>query len=462
MRSKHKIFLGKEHISNQRYNYEVKMRNLILFSIAIYFLLLGCVNCNHNSQTNYYYINSQTGNDANNGISINSPWKSLKKLEEITFQPSDSILFAKNSVFQGGIIFNSSGSAEKPIVISGYGEGSLPSFSNPDPNELNGNVFQLRGSHIVINGLSFSKCANSNSKSDKSVLEVGAIFTQTGADYIVIKNCEFTDCPIGVNIIGQHSLITRNKFQDCNRFLAEPDWGPLGILVGNAFNEISYNTCSNYVKVGGNYGADGGFIELDDRYFGNKVHDIKIHHNKSFDNMGFLEIETNIEGDNIDVYYNLSDDYQEFIFYWGGDNSKIENNTVIRIKPSLNGAVNTVFTMRKGNFTLRNNIFVVANGIQVFVTAPYDVGNYNQVIHENNLYFCTDGSTDNPCGEPLGAGEIIADPKFVDINNSDYQLSLESPAINSGMDLGYGLDLDNAPLEKNQNPDMGAYKKGIN
>jgi len=71
MRVKHKIFLGKEHISNQRYNYEVKMRNLILFSIAIYFLLLGCVNCNHNSQTNHYYINSQTGNDANNGISIN-------------------------------------------------------------------------------------------------------------------------------------------------------------------------------------------------------------------------------------------------------------------------------------------------------------------------------------------------------------------------------------------------------
>ena len=70
------------------------MRNLILFSIAIHFLLLGCVNCDNNSKTNRYYINSQTGNDTNNGISINSPWKSLKKLEEITFQPGDSILFA--------------------------------------------------------------------------------------------------------------------------------------------------------------------------------------------------------------------------------------------------------------------------------------------------------------------------------------------------------------------------------
>ena len=211
----------------------------------------------------------------------------------------------------------------------------------------------------------------------------------------------------------------------------------MGIVIGNAYNEISYNTCSNYVKIGGNFGADGGFIELDDRYFDTKVHDIKIHHNKSFDNMGFLEIEGQVEGDNIDVYHNLSDDYQQFIFYWGGDNSKIENNTVIRTKPSLNGAVNTVFTMRNGNFTLRNNIFVVANGVQVLVTAPYDEGNYNQVIHENNLYYCTDGSTDDPCGKPLGEGEIIANPGFVDIKAGDYQLSPESPVFNKGIGFGF-------------------------
>jgi len=435
------------------------MKKLILYSIVISFLILGCINCAHNSNPNRYYINSQTGNDSNAGISINAPWKSLKRLEDITFQPGDSILFAKNSVFQGGITFKSSGNSENPIVISNYGEGLLPSFSNPDQNKLNGNVFQISGSHIVIDGLSFLNCADANSKNGKSVLEVGAIFTQTGADYITIKNCEFADCPIGVNITGQYSLITSNTFKDCNRFLSTPNWGPLGIVIGNAYNEISYNTCSNYVNIGGAYGADGGFIELDDRYFGAKIHDVKIHHNKSFDNMGFLEIETNVDGDNIDVYYNLSDDYQQFIFYWGGNNSKIENNTVIRTKPSLNGAVNTVFTMRKENFTVKNNIFVVANGVQVLVTAPYDVGNYDQVIHENNLYFSVDGSTDDPCGKPLGTGEMIADPLFKDIDKGDYRLSSESPAVDGGVFLGYGSDLNNVVLEKDQIPDLGAYEK---
>ena len=434
------------------------MRKLIFITIAVNFLLLGCTNVDHKSKSVRYYINSQDGNDANTVNSIKSPWKSLKKLEEITFHLGDSILFAKNSVFQGGIKFKSSGCIEHPIVISTYGDGSLPSFSNPRHDEVNGNVFQVSGSYLVFDGLSFLKCADANSKKDKSVLEVGAIFTKTGANNITIKNCEFIDCPIGVNITGQHSLITDNTFRDCNRFLSNPDWGPIGIVIANAYNEISYNTCTNYVKIGGNYGADGGFIELDDRYFGTKVHDIKIHHNKSFDNMGFLEVEKKVEGDNIDVYYNLSDDYQQFIFYWGGDNSKIENNTIIRSKPSLNGAVNTVFTMRNGNFTLRNNIFVVANGIQVLLTAPYDEGNYSHVTHENNLYYCTDGSTDDPCGRPLGTGELIASPCFVDTNAGNYHLSLKSPAINRGKDLGYSLDLDNVPLKKNINQNMGAYE----
>ncbi len=435
------------------------MKNLIFYTIAVFFLFQGCTNKDRSGQINQYYINSQTGNDTNNGTSIDSPWKSLKKLEEITFKPGDNILFAKNSVFEGSIPLKSSGSADNPIVISSYGEGENPSFTNSDQNDLNGNVFQVSGSYIVIDGLSFSKCADANDKNGKAVLEAGAIFTKTGADHITVKNCEFIDCPIGVNFTGQRSLITNNLFKDCNRYLDAPNWGPLGIVIANAYNEISYNTCSNYVNVGGTYGADGGFIELDDRYFGTKVHDIKIHHNKSFDNMGFLEIETNVDGANIDVYYNLSDDYQQFIFYWGADSSRIENNTVIRSKPSLNGAVNTVFTMRKENFTVRNNIFVVANGVQVFVTAPYDVGNYEKVVHENNLYYCTDGSTDDPCGKPLGDREMISDPGFVDIENGNYKLSSESAAINRGLDLGYELDLVNVPIEKSNIPDLGAYEK---
>jgi hypothetical protein len=118
-----------------------------------------------------------------------------------------------------------------------------------------------------------------------------------------------------------------------------------------------------------------------------------------------------------------------------------------------------VFTIRNENFTLRNNIFVVANGIQVLVTAPYDVGNYDDVVHENNLYYCTDGSTTDPCGKPLGPGEIIADPQFVNSSGGDYHLESDSPAIDAGKILGYTFDLDNNSVPVGNAPDIGAYER---
>ena len=437
---------------------KVKLLSFKIAALLIISIFVFDSEINAAQQPNRYFINSLTGNDNNSGTSANSPWKSLRKIEAADLKPGDSILFAKNSEFTGGFVLQNSGTEKEPIVVSTYGNGLNPSFTNPDFTFLHGNVIQVKGAYVVIEGLTFKNCANSTSIVDKEILSVGAVYAVTGADYLTVKNCEFNDCPIGVYINSQHCVIAHNFLHDCNRFLSQPDWGPIGIVVGNAYNEVAFNTCKNYVKVGGNYGGDGGFIELDDRYFGNKVHDVKIHHNQSFGNMGFLEIETKVKGDNLDVYYNVSDDYQEFIFYWGGNHSKIENNTVIRTKPSLNGAVNTVFTMTNGNFTVRNNIFIVANGVQVFVTAPYKVGNYGSVVHQYNLYYCTDGSVTDPSGKPLGQGETIADPAFINKGCNFYKLKPNSPAVAAGKSLGYVMDLENNPVPASGKPSLGAYQ----
>lgn len=425
-------------------------------------ILLCCALRAGAEKTTNYYVNSNTGNDRNNGMTEETAWKSLSNLTSGAFLPGDSILFATGSFFRGGFIVSSSGSVKKPIVFSVYGTGEDPVFTNSEYSTLNGNVIQIHGSYIHIERLHFSKTANYTGKAvdesrkrgeDKKILLIGAVYQVSGANHLTVENCEFSDCPIAVYVNGQHNLITKNNFHDCNRFLWQPDWGPIAVLIGNAHNEVSYNLCRNYASIGGNFGADGGFIELDSRYYGGPIHDVEIHHNYSEANEGFMEV-TNA-GKNLHVYYNVSDDFQQFIFFWSGDSSRIENNTVIRSRPK-NSTVNVVFTFRKSGFEIRNNIFVVSDSLKVFGTGAYDARNFDQ-LHEYNLYYSIDGTSKDPVGQPLTKGEMIVNPLFVDYNQRNLELQSVSPARNAGASLGYDIDFRNRPVPA-EKPDIGAYQ----
>jgi len=414
-----------------------------ILSACFFCLFFGWMTASAAGGPAHYYISSEKGSDGNDGLSPAKCWKTLVPLRDRLFKPGDSILFERNSSFRGGLLVSSSGDSLAPIVFGSHGEGKQPVFTNPDYADLYGNVIRIRGSHICIDGLHFTGTANYTGHAvdsagkrgqDRRILSIGAVYQETGASHLTVKNSEFNDCPIALYVNGQFNRITHNYFHDCNRFLWEPDWGPIAVVIGNAFNEISYNKCANYLKEGGNFGADGGFIELDSRYYGGPIHDLSIHHNYSWGNEGFMEV-TNA-GKNLDVSYNVSDDFQQFIFYWSGDSSRIEHNTVIRTRPA-NAKVNVVLTFRKKGFIFRNNIFVIADSLKVFGSGAYDAWSFDQ-LHEYNLYFSMDGSSPDPVGKPLGKGELVADPLFVDFANKDYRLKKDSPARGKGSD---GADL---------------------
>src|SRR5690606_26890938 len=156
-----------------------------------------------------YYINHNSGSDHNTGTSKESAWKSLKNLSSAKFLKGDSILFSKGSSFKGGFTVKSSGTLQAPIVFASYGSGKSPLFTNPDYSILNGNVIQVHGSYIEINGLEFTSTANYTGKmvdsvnkmgEDKKILLIGAIYQITGAHHLTVKNCEFIDCPIAVYV----------------------------------------------------------------------------------------------------------------------------------------------------------------------------------------------------------------------------------------------------------------------
>jgi hypothetical protein len=234
-------------------------------------------------------------------------------------------------------------------------------------------------------------------------------------------------------------------------------------MVATSNHEISYNRITNYTNSGGTFGADGGAIEIDNGEYHKE--NIYIHHNWSVGNEGFLEIigweDFSVITQNVRVSYNVSDDYQQFIFFWSGRNCLVENNTVICTRPQ-NSRVRVVFSFFDKNNIIRNNIFVVANNLQVFTgTNVYGAELYDQQNFSHNLYWSTDGSQSDPCGLPLGEGDIVGNPGFVDLDNLNFHLNNTSPAIDAGLDLGYKLDYENNPVPMGSNPDIGAFEQKV-
>jgi len=69
---------------------------------------------------NTYFV-SPDGNDAADGLSVKTAWKSIDKVNTIVFQPGDRILFEAGGVFHGQLKPQGSGSQEQPIVMSSFG-----------------------------------------------------------------------------------------------------------------------------------------------------------------------------------------------------------------------------------------------------------------------------------------------------------------------------------------------------
>ena len=66
-----------------------------------------------------YYV-SNDGSDDNDGLTENTPWKTLKKLSDYPFEQGDAVRFRRGDIFRGQI------SAKPYVTYCAYGEGEKP------------------------------------------------------------------------------------------------------------------------------------------------------------------------------------------------------------------------------------------------------------------------------------------------------------------------------------------------
>ena len=386
-----------------------------------------------------YYVDSVNGSDSNSGTSTTKPWKSLASVQSRQFQPGDTINFKRGSTWNGQLYIQSSGVQGNPITFRDYGSGARPTISHPSSG-WGQFVIIVRASWVVVQGFLVKDSGDAGVQIDP------------GANRNIIQDIEATNTGMGVAVTGQNNLITNNYAHDLkmvnNTQGGDDDYGAIGFLIANSDNEVSFNRCVNCRAASYDYGYDGGVVEIyangDNAY---------IHNNYGKASNGFIEVGGAVAR-NVRVAYNISDNnYSDFAcLHVGGtfsstlDNFRIENNTIVNTTVNGYQVIDCVYTtLSPSQLLFRNNI--VYSNMSVFSQSTF--------THTDNIYYLSGGAT---VGFPLGSGEEVSNPLFVNVSGGNYRLQSSSPAINSGMTIGYSTDFEGSLVPQGGLPDVGAYE----
>lgn len=143
-------------------------------SILLTFLLLCCiapqsVNAESRNGTTYY-VDSNSGSDNNDGTSKNSAWKTLNKVNEMTFSAGDVILFKSGEIFRGTLELKGQGVEGAPIIIDKYDGDKKPLFVGEEAS--NYVIYLNNTEYIELNNLDIS--ANYTTKGERKGVYVYA------------------------------------------------------------------------------------------------------------------------------------------------------------------------------------------------------------------------------------------------------------------------------------------------
>lgn len=156
-----------------------------------------------------YYI-SNTGNDANSGLTTALPWKTLAKVNAATFKAGDQILFQKGDTFYGTLIPKNSGIEGNPITFGAYGTGANPIITG----------FTTVAGWTDEGGGIYSKVITSESQTNMVTIDgvqygMGRYPNTTYLTYeSASANVSITDNTLGdaTNWIGAEALIIKNAY----------------------------------------------------------------------------------------------------------------------------------------------------------------------------------------------------------------------------------------------------------
>jgi hypothetical protein len=406
----------------------------------------------HAQTTGTIYYVSSTGDDTNDGISPQTAWKTIDKVNASVFAPGDKLLFEGNQTFNGSLYFdqNDMGSPTSPLEISSYGSGKATIASG----EQNG-FFAYDAAGIDLNNMNFTGNGASN-------VNTGILFYTEAPgdvlhDFIRIDNVEIQAYKTGITVgawngkTGYKNIrITNVTAHDLNHAgittFAQSMYGIKDIYVGD--NHL-YNISGVGTGISGGSGsgiviakADGGILERnivhDNGWSGDanvgiwayESNNITIQYNESYKNFtagvadgGGFDLDGGMTNSVMQYNYSHDNDGAGYGLYqyqgappWSGNTVRYnisqndgKKNTYggITMWSASNGQItnssiynNTVYTKSSSgnnavalfsgatNISFYNNIFVTTGGAKLVHAVP----GQSNVIFRGNTYYSSGSS----------------------------------------------------------------------
>ena len=109
--------------------------------------------------TRTWYFDADAGDDARDGLTPQTAWRTFKNVEGMELGPGERLLLKRGCVFNGDLLVSARGSAENWAEIGAYGEGMRPRISRN--RHLNDRCGWVRGAaYLAVRDLIFSNAGS--------------------------------------------------------------------------------------------------------------------------------------------------------------------------------------------------------------------------------------------------------------------------------------------------------------
>ena len=208
----------------QPYFRERFMKQKLVYFLALFFSL------NAFSQSISYYVDNANGNDNNSGRTRNTAWRSLEKLNTITFEAGDQIFLKRGQTFKGYLHLTGSGEKGNTIRLGSFGTGKRPVIDGGDHQQV---IQLLDGEYWDIENIE-------TTGGKYAGIFIGCTKDDLELDHFRITNCYVHDIGDTSKLSWDHSkstggiIVTSGTFDSLNN----------PVFYNSVFNDVVINNCT--------------------------------------------------------------------------------------------------------------------------------------------------------------------------------------------------------------------------